>query len=234
MIGWVESLLVRLAHRSGFRLERMSRSVLRGPIPQGAKLYVGCGEQNLEGYFGCDLRPLPHVQLACRAWEVSKFCSGLSEIYSRHMLEHLTFSESQLALRDWKNALAPGGLLRIEVPNLQFAMSQWQNAVWTEHELENRYSNARWGYAGLFGWQRECDPEADDYNLSYWDVHKSGYTADSMSFFLEQAGFGNIQIQMGKFTPKQLIRRNLAPNASDDCHLIATGIKPCALQKMAA
>ena len=196
------------------------------PVPAGSKLYVGCGEDSIEGYVGCDLRALENVSLACRAWDVSKHCQGLSEIYSRHMLEHLTLEESEITLQDWKQALAPGGVVRIEVPNLEFAIEQWRRAKWSNADLENRYSDARWGFAGFFGWQRECDPAAEDYDPNYWDVHKSGYTPESMRFFLEKAGFESIDIRLDGFTAKQNRRRKLKPEASAGCHLIATAMKP--------
>ncbi len=234
MNKWFHSTCTRIAERFGYRLEPIYKSRLKEVIPSGAKLYVGCGDQNVAGYIGCDLRDLPNVALACRAWEISDFCSDLGEIYSRHMLEHLTFAEMQLTLRDWLRALAPQGVVRIEVPNLAFAIEQWRRAKWTDEELENRFSDARWGFAGFFGWQRECDPLAPDYNQSYWDVHKSGYTGESIRYFLTQAGFANIEIAFEGFTPEQIRRRKLSPNASDGCHLVATAYKPSATLRMVA
>ncbi|MCC9609598.1 hypothetical protein LOC68_04415 [Blastopirellula sp. JC732] len=227
----IEFVLRNVASAFGYELTKRYRSKLRAPIPQGAKLYVGCGEDKQEGYFGSDIRPLPHVHLACKAWEVSQFCTGLGEIYSRHTLEHLTLAELKVTLQDWHKALAEGGQVRIEVPNLAFAIAQWQRATWTAEAFEDRYSDACWGFAGLFGWQRECDPTTPEYNQSYWDVHKSGFTADSMRFFLTQAGFDEIEISFDRFTDKQIARRKIHPNASDDCHLIAMARKPRAVQQ---
>jgi predicted SAM-dependent methyltransferase len=234
MAQWLTRCCVLVAKYFGFRLEREYRPVVAEAIPRGARLYVGCGEQQLEGYYGCDLRPLDSVALACKAWDVSTHCRELAEIYSRHMLEHLTFAEARLTLRDWYSALADDGLLRIEVPNLAFAIGQWQRATWSEEALQDRYSDARWGFAGFFGWQRECDPEENSYNTTYWDVHKSGYTSASMQFFLEEAGFQDIEIHFEGFTEKQNRRRNLAPIRSQGCHLIATAHKTSVAQRKIA
>lgn len=154
MKNWLISLCDRIAARFDCRVVPNYRPLLKRPIPRGSRLHVGCGEQDLPEYIGCDLRSLEHVGLVCRAWDISRFCDQLSEIYSRHMLEHLSFAEMQVTLRDWYRALAPGGTVRIEVPNLGFALRQWQRAVWTEEKLLNRYSDARWEFAGLFGWQQ--------------------------------------------------------------------------------
>lgn len=226
MKKWMEFALASWARSLGFQLVPFQESGLKRPIPAGAKLYVGSGEQSLEGYVSCDSRSLENVQLVCRAWEVSRFCSGLSEIFSRHMLEHLTLAEAGLTLRDWMAALAPGGTLRLEVPNLEFALAQWHRARWNSSEFANKLSDARWGFAGLYGWQRECDPESADYNQSYWDVHKSGYTSESMRYFLDQAGFEQIETSYASFTLEQLRRRNMDLHASDNCHLVAVARKP--------
>ncbi|MCR9291426.1 MAG: hypothetical protein NXI32_01825 [bacterium] len=225
MKNWLETSAKRLAACFGYRLERVAYRGLKRVIPVGAKLHVGCGEQDLDGYLGCDLRDLPNVQLVCRAWEVSQFCQGLSEIYSRHMLEHLTLREAELTLRDWHAALQPGGLVNIEVPNLEFHIAQWGRCEWNRPALEQNFSDTRWGFAGLYGWQRECDPSQGDYNASYWDVHKSGYTPEAMRFFLAEAGFTEIQIQLQSFSLEQSRRLELSPEASLGCHLIATGRK---------
>lgn len=224
----------RIARRLGYQLVPLLRSHLRSEIPAGAKLYVGCGEDQLADYVGCDIRPLEHVALACKSWEISSFCNGLSEIYSRHMVEHLTQAEARLTFADWYKALAPGGIVRIEVPNLTFAISQWQRAEWSDEALESRFSDASWGFANLFGWQRECDPLNGDYNQSYWDVHKSGYTADSLKYFLSGAGFEDIETSLASFTPEQLKRRGMHMSASDGCHLRATAKRPALSSRIAA
>lgn len=234
IVHQIEGALRGFASACGYHLERKYRPVLKSPIPPGSKLYVGCGDQKLDGYVGCDLRALPNVHLACRAWDISRYCQKLSEIYSRHMVEHLTYEEAKLTLKDWHMALADDGIVRIEVPNIDFAIAQWSRAVWTRGSLEQRYSDARWGFAGFFGWQRECNPEQPDYNQSYWDVHKSGYNAEAMQFFLEDAGFCDVSITFEGFTEKQLRRRNLAANASDNCHLIAVARKHSAANRIAA
>jgi 2-polyprenyl-3-methyl-5-hydroxy-6-metoxy-1,4-benzoquinol methylase len=140
------------------------------------------------------MRALPNVAVVCKAWQVSRHCAELLEIYPRHMLEHLTFDEVVAALRDWHAALAVGGKVEILVPNLSFHIDQWRRADWNEESLRDKESDARWGFAGLYGWQRQCNPHARDYDASYWDVHKSGYNEELIRFLLRRVGFCDIEV----------------------------------------
>jgi 2-polyprenyl-3-methyl-5-hydroxy-6-metoxy-1,4-benzoquinol methylase len=94
------------------------------------------------------------------------------------------------------------------VPNLDFHIKQWLDANWNEASLREEKSDASYSFAGLFGWQRECNPKFDDYNRSYWDVHKPGYNLKRMRFLLERAGYVDIELEI-----------------KDDVHLVAKATK---------
>ena len=177
-------------------------------IPVGSKLDVGFGESQREGHIGCDVRDLPTVGLVSKAWEVSRQCRSLQEIYSRQMLEHLTLSEANLTLYDWFQALAVGGRVHIVVPYFNFHVEQILPAEWTEESPGSKWSDARWGFHSLFGWQRSCDPTTPHYDSSYWDVHKSGFNKQLITFLFRRAGFGNMKADV-----------------EDRCHLVAHATK---------
>lgn len=164
----------------------------------GLCLYVGCGEDSREGFVGCDIRPLPNVAIVCKAWEVSKYCADVTEIFSRHMLEHLTLPQVQVTLRNWFESLAVGGKIHIIVPNIDEHIEQWKRAVWDEEAWSEKYSDARYAFAGLWGWQRESSPLETDQNsdTAFWDVHKSGFNKEFMSFLLGRIGFSQINCQI--------------------------------------
>jgi hypothetical protein len=130
------------------------------------------------------------------AWELSNHVQNVEEIYSRHMLEHLTSSEVGVTLGDWFKSLTVNGKVYIVVPNLDFHVKQWLNAQWNESSVKDDRSNAVYGLAGIYGWQRECDPRVEDYRPSYWDVHKTGFNQKRMQFLLKNAGFSNINIEI--------------------------------------
>lgn len=160
------------------------------------RIYVGCGEDRRKGFLHSDLRKLPGIDYVCKAWEISQHVRNVQEIYSRHMLEHLTADEAIATLSDWYKSLAKGGTVYIVVPNLDYHIHQWQNACWTDDELADVRSNASHALSGFWGWQRHCNPNMPDYDQSYWDVHKSGYNANRLSFVLKKVGYVNVTTQI--------------------------------------
>lgn len=158
------------------------------------KVYVGAGNDRRDGFIHSDVRYISGIDIVCPAWKLSSHIKNIDEIYSRHMLEHLTSMEADCALIDWFNALAVGGKLDIIVPNMDYHAKQWLEAEWNEESLCNPRSNARHSFAGFWGWQQECNPSLSDYNNSYWDVHKSGYNKKRMEFLLGRIGFGEITV----------------------------------------
>ncbi|MEP0356967.1 methyltransferase domain-containing protein [Paraglaciecola sp.] len=174
------------------------------------KIYLGCGKDRREGYLHGDIRALEGIDIICQAWELSQKEQGFDEIYSRHMFEHLTAMEGEFALKDWFQALKPGGLLHLIVPNMDYHCEQWLKAEWNEVTIKEKWSDARHAFASIFGWQRECNPNQANYNQTYWDVHKSGYNKRRMQYVLERNGYVNIDITI-----------------QDDIHLVAKAIRPC-------
>ena len=171
-------------------------------------IYIGCGDDRREGFMHCDIRPLEGVDIVCNAWDLSNNIMHVDQIYSRHMLEHLTAAEAFAALNDWYNTLSNGGSIYLVVPNLDFHIKQWLNANWNDNELDEPLSNASHALGGFYGWQRECDPVEANYNQTYWDVHKSGYNKKRMQYVLEKVGYREIELEI-----------------KNDVHLVARAIK---------
>ena len=95
------------------------------------KIYMGCGDDYKDGYVGCDVRKTKTAKIICKAWELSKYCKNVNEIYSRHMVEHLTYTEFNETLKDWCKALT-GAKLHIICPDLDFYIEQFKNAIFDE------------------------------------------------------------------------------------------------------
>ncbi|QDS91728.1 hypothetical protein FF011L_04610 [Roseimaritima multifibrata] len=211
-----ERLVVSLFRAMGYSIRKIPKLPERvrgyeGADYADARVNVGCGERVEGSYIGCDVRDLPHVEIVCDAWNLSQHAANLAEVYTRHMVEHLTIWEVELALKDWFRALKPGGQVHIIVPDLRFHMEQYMRATWTDLNWGMLTSDARQGFAGLFGWQRETefDPDVEESLPLYWDVHKSGFDIYSLTFFLQRAGFVGIECVV-----------------EDECHLHGRARKP--------
>jgi predicted SAM-dependent methyltransferase len=213
---YMRKLIVAFVRLFGYDIQKLPKRVEKQSIRdenrqkkfKGKRVYVGCGDDHKDGYIGCDLRDTLTTSIQCKAWELSDHCENLEEIYSRHMVEHLTIKEVECCLVDWRKSLKSGGRAVIIIPNMDFHIMQWGKARWNKESLSNENSNAAWGMAGFWGWQRECDPTLQNYDQSHWDVHKSGFNEESITYFLNAAGFRQIETKI-----------------VDECHLHAIAVK---------
>jgi len=198
----MKKVIKNILFKCGYELTKIKskKSIIQSKnkiqFPDNSKFHVGCGSDIIQDYINVDVRQLPGVELVCKAWEISKYSQSASEIFSRHVLEHLTLPEVEYTLHDWFDALCIGGYVKGIVPNITHHIKQWNRAKWTPNEYENMKSNTRWGFAGFYGWQRETDPRKIDYNSSYWDTHKSAFNEINLKFMLQKAGFSNIRTEI--------------------------------------
>lgn len=152
------------------------------------KIEFGCGETPTKtGFKTCDIRELDGVDYVCAAWDIAEHVdhNSVDEVFSRHFFEHLTFAQGERMLDAWYSILKPGGVCEMMLPNMSFHINQWVNRSDMDH--------AR---AGFWGWQRG---EFSD----TWDVHKSGYDAETLTHLLESKGWVDIK-SLKKPTNKHL------------------------------
>ena len=139
-----------------------------------------------------DLRKFSNVTYVCKAWEIIDYVpeNSVSEIYSRHFLEHLTWAQVDLTLSAWYKILKPGGTCQIIVPDMLFHIKQWMNpnrkTTFTKRTGDSPISDEEWGKKGFFGGQRGS---IDD----IWDIHKSGYDLNLITDLLSDKGFEDIK-----------------------------------------
>src|SRR3990172_3498342 len=87
------------------------------------KLNLGAGDQPLEGYENLDgkngdsLFPLSTAAMAEIEVEIGN--ASCEEIRASHCLEHFSHTEVAAVLKHWVSKLAPGGLLKIAVPDFE-------------------------------------------------------------------------------------------------------------------
>lgn len=149
------------------------------------RLNIGCGESRRRGYLGVDARPDKGTDHVAMAWDLSAWPAGtISEIYCRHTLEHLDPADARRTLIAWRDAIKPGGLVHVIVPDLIFHARQLLGEVtsWDDDPARN-FEHA---IKSFYGWRasyRGGDAE---------DAHRWGYTEASLRALLEEVGFVSI------------------------------------------
>ena len=141
-------------------------------------LELGSGDRPFEdgrGWTHSDERVLPDIELVFDAADPPEDLDGrCQEVRATHLLEHFSHRDTFKILRRWRRLLTDGGLLYLEVPNLEQQM----------RDLMNR-ARADWETVRLmYGDQ--------DYPGNY---HKTGFTSRLLKEYLKESGYRRVEIQ---------------------------------------
>jgi predicted SAM-dependent methyltransferase len=87
---------------------------------QVRKLQIGAGQNVLPGWLNTDKFPrLPRVFFLNTAKPFPLSDATIDYVYSEHLIEHLTYKQGQLMLRECFRILKPGGGIRTATPDLE-------------------------------------------------------------------------------------------------------------------
>jgi predicted SAM-dependent methyltransferase len=180
LLGRVETVRAEMLHeiqyggRTGERsieVEIVNAEALKqSPL----KLNLGCGHIPLEGFVNIDMRPLPGVDVVASVDGLPFDEQSVNEIFSAHVLEH--FPQEQLARRllpYWHSRLAPGGVFRCVVPDIDAMITQYRNGEISFDDL------------------REVAYGGQEYD---GDFHHTAFTPESMGDLLRDAGFSDVEL----------------------------------------
>jgi predicted SAM-dependent methyltransferase len=141
------------------------------------KLHIG-GKQARPGWEILDVNPGPHVDHQGDAIDLGQFPDGtFAELYASHVLEHFDYKDALLrALREWHRVLAPGGVLRLSVPDIDILA----HLLLQRHKLDvnQRYQVMRMIFGG---------------HVDAHDYHLVGLNQEFLGGFLQAAGFDRLQ-----------------------------------------
>jgi len=149
---------------------------MREPPTTGIKLHIG-GQEQREGWKILDALPGPIVDYLGNCNDLSFLNDGsCSEVYASHVLEHLAYNgELQETLKGLYRVLAPGGRLRVSVPDLAMLCRLYVHPQVTQ---QGRFSLMRMMFGG-----RNTD----------YDVHYSGLDVEILGTLMYAAGFREIE-----------------------------------------
>lgn len=155
-----------------------------GPIPTSDPTYliadIGAGRTSPFSRgrvvrFDIDESVSPDVR--CDVHSIPEPDCKYDEVWSRHVLEHFPADESEVLLREWCRILKIGGVLKINVPNLECAARRILDGpeVTPVHLLQ-------YAYWQVYGQQKDR-----------YDFHKTGFTPRSLGKLVEY-GWGGLPI----------------------------------------
>lgn len=163
------------------RLLRTKGRFLRRRVPVSnvpRRLHLGCGPLRAKGYCNVDITPYESVDVVDDISKLRRFPDGFAQsIYACHVLEHFSHAEVPVILSRWFRVLAPGGELRLSVPDIdrivRIYVKNW------EHFQKDGHTP----WIGLlYGGQ-----------IDRYDFHKTGFNFCWMQHLLRNAGFVGIR-----------------------------------------
>ena len=139
-------------------------------LPEGIKLYLGCGDKRKKDYINVDKYVSGPDVVAMDPLHLPFDNGTVDVILTEHMLEHLGKHEVPVALQEWARVLKPHGKLLMNLPNLEWCLQQWL----AKPEEE------RWGWQldTIFGLQTHRG-----------EFHQTGFTSARLRTLLKAAGF---------------------------------------------
>jgi predicted SAM-dependent methyltransferase len=142
------------------------------------RLNLGCGFDRRQGYLNVDLQPWHEPDLVADVSDLHFLPAGYyEEIVAQDVLEHLPRTSTCKVLVHWNRLLAPGGDLRLRVPNVvaileRFAAPENQSAAAHEDLIQL-----------LFGTQAYTG-----------DFHFTSFTEVLLRHYLQATGFDVVGI----------------------------------------
>jgi ubiquinone/menaquinone biosynthesis C-methylase UbiE len=139
------------------------------------KLHVGCGKRFIPGFVHIDQAPFPHVDHLQDIRKLDKFEDGVAElIYACQVIEYFDREEVFEVLKEWIRVLAPGGILRLSVPNFQVITKLYSAGMPLEWFLGTLYGKISDGKSGHV-------------------YHKTTYDEPSLAALLSSVGLTNVR-----------------------------------------
>lgn len=198
--GVERRLLALLAATDGLRSElkdlrqayvaRQLGSLGVEPGSREHKLHIGCGKGTLAGWVNIDVYPAPLSMNIL--WGLPFADGSVRYIFVSHLLEHLFFPRDvKPFLAELRRVLAPGGIVRIVVPDVEQCIEAYAN------NDQSFFGNRR----ETWTWWPENPTRLEDF-LAYagagaepaylFESHKYGYDFETLSRVLGDAGLDQI------------------------------------------
>ncbi|MEO8114129.1 MAG: methyltransferase domain-containing protein [Phenylobacterium sp.] len=152
------------------------------------KLQIGGGENRLEGWLNTDLSPRTPDVMLMDAARPFPFADGTFDcIYTEHMIEHVSYEEGALMLRECHRVLRPGGVIRIVTPDLVASLGLYGDAPTA---IQQRYLS--WFYDTFLPPDQPRTPAAVVNAMFRQWGHQFIYDEMVLADAMRAAGFGSV------------------------------------------
>lgn len=201
------------------RLHRVRRSLRHviaarrlSSLPDGSKLHLGCGRVHLDGWVNIDVDASvsPDIRLDLRSGLAARPRS-LAFIFSEHLLEHLTLEDGLHLLRDCRDGLRSGGVMRVAMPDLESLvrayLGSWRDQAWLRDPAYDFIDSAvQMLNHAFYGWG-----------------HRYLYDRAEVSRRLREAGFLDVEPRPWGESPYPELR---GLETREESNLIVEAVKP--------
>jgi len=183
--------MVSIEYMRTLKKERASLRLIQQIIHSRKPIYleIGAGDKKgANGWLTMDITPNCDI-----FWDLRKGIpfpgNSIDRIYSSHFLEHLTYKEGELFLKECRRVLSAGGEFSICVPNAKIYLNAYfnpnslaENHTWYEPALNNTTKIDYMNY------------------IAYMDGHHQYmFDEENLIHRLKQNGFQNVRLR--KFDP---------------------------------
>lgn len=200
-IGVERRLMALLAGVDGLRQElgALRETYLReqlaslgvGAAARELKLHLGCGRSHIPGWINVDVFPAPLAMNML--WRAPLAAESVRYAFVSHALEHLFYPlDVRAFLGELLRLLAPGGLVRVVVPDIGQCIEAYTGSDRTFFASRRE----------TWSWWPENATRLEDF-LAYagagpepaylFEAHKYGYDFETLSKVLREAGFVAIE-----------------------------------------
>ncbi len=153
------------------------------------KLHLGCGRKYLEGYINIDFPDSEHTVLKDIVADEYANIHGLvyphnsiSEIRLHHVFEHFTRPIALAFLCRWRNWLRPGGVLRLETPDVMESFKLMSSPFYS-------FDSKQQVMRHIFGSHEAA-----------WAVHEDGWYREKFNITLKKLGFEGIKFVTNRWS----------------------------------
>ena len=145
------------------------------PRPDEIKLHLGCGSRYIPGFVHVDVCQFPHIDHVRDIRDLGNFPDNSAcLIYACQVLTYFDRQEVGAILAEWTRVLAPGGILRLSLPDFAVLSRLYQAGLSLDWLLGTLYGRI---------------PGPDDSYL----YHRTTYDEASATQVLTEAGLTQIR-----------------------------------------